>query len=65
MDRVVRNPVSPVRVAAPGLKAPRGRLLSRLLGDGGLALAIPFALPLLGLLVDLLLGDLNELLGEA
>jgi hypothetical protein len=35
------------------------------LGDELLAFAVALSLPLPGLLVDLLLGDLDELLGEA
>jgi hypothetical protein len=35
------------------------------LGDGLLAFAVVLSFPLPGLLVDFLLGDLDELLGEA
>jgi hypothetical protein len=62
VDRVAQPP-SARSGCGPGVEGPRGRLPSRLPG-AGLAFAIPFPLPLLSLLVDLL-GDSDELLGEA
>ena len=56
--RGLGGPPPPGQGSGPGDEGAPGPLFR-------LALVVPVPLPLLGLLVDLLLGDLDELLGEA